>query len=53
MFQDFQLEKRLDNQLIEQCSGILDGTQAHADIKMKITNEDRAFTSTLSYRIAM
>lgn len=51
--QDFQLEKRLDNQLIEQCSGILDGTQAHADIKMKITNEDRAFTSTLSYRIAM
>ncbi|XP_026328988.1 glutamate synthase [NADH], amyloplastic isoform X2 [Hyposmocoma kahamanoa] len=51
--QDFQLEKRLDNQLIEQCAGILDGTQKHIDIKMKITNEDRAFTSTLSYHVAM
>ncbi|KAI5644015.1 glutamine amidotransferases class-II domain-containing protein [Phthorimaea operculella] len=51
--QDFQLEKRLDNQLIEQCAGILNGTQKHVDIAMKITNEDRAFTSTLSYEIAM
>ncbi|CAH2075571.1 unnamed protein product, partial [Iphiclides podalirius] len=51
--QDFQLEKRLDNQLIEQCAGILNGTQKHIDVKMKITNEDRAFTSTLSYHIAM
>ncbi|XP_047527357.1 glutamate synthase [NADH], amyloplastic [Vanessa atalanta] len=51
--QDFQLEKRLDNQIIQQCSGILDGTQQKIDIAMKITNEDRAFTSTLSYHIAM
>ncbi|KAH9630612.1 hypothetical protein HF086_007036 [Spodoptera exigua] len=51
--QDFQLEKRLDNQLIEQCSSLLDGTADHVDISMKITNEDRAFTSTLSYHIAM
>ncbi|XP_048484949.1 glutamate synthase [NADH], amyloplastic isoform X2 [Plutella xylostella] len=51
--QDFQIEKRLDNQLIEQCSGILDGTQKHVDINMRICNEDRAFTSTLSYHIAM
>ncbi|XP_063821102.1 uncharacterized protein LOC135071248 [Ostrinia nubilalis] len=51
--QDFQLEKRLDNQLIEQCAGILDGSQKHVDITMRITNEDRAFTSTLSYHIAM
>ncbi|XP_075970926.1 uncharacterized protein LOC142973196 [Anticarsia gemmatalis] len=51
--QDFQLEKRLDNQLIEQCSGIIDGSQKHVDISMRITNEDRAFTSTLSYHIAM
>ncbi|CAH2107002.1 unnamed protein product [Euphydryas editha] len=51
--QDFQLEKRLDNQVIQQCSGILDGTEKHIDINMKITNEDRAFTSTLSYHIAM
>ncbi|XP_068630791.1 uncharacterized protein [Battus philenor] len=51
--QDFQLEKRLDNQLIEQCAGILDGSLQHVDVAMKITNEDRAFTSTLSYHIAM
>ncbi|CAG9560728.1 unnamed protein product [Danaus chrysippus] len=51
--QDFQLEKRLDNQLIQQCAGVLDGTQRHAHIQMNITNEDRAFTSTLSYHIAM
>lgn len=51
-WQDFQLEKRLDNQVIQQCSGILDGTQKHIDINMKITNEDRAFASTLSYHIA-
>ncbi|XP_052750454.1 uncharacterized protein LOC113511910 [Galleria mellonella] len=51
--QDFQLEKRLDNQLIEQCSSILDGTQKEVDISMRITNEDRAFTTTLSYHIAM
>ncbi|CAH0729004.1 unnamed protein product, partial [Brenthis ino] len=51
--QDFQLEKRLDNALIQQCSGILDGSQQCIDINMKITNEDRAFTSTLSYHIAM
>ncbi|KAM3961638.1 glutamate synthase [Aphomia sociella] len=51
--QDFQLEKRLDNQLIEQCSGILEGTQKELDISMRITNEDRAFTTTLSYHIAM
>nr|XP_034824932.1 glutamate synthase [NADH], amyloplastic isoform X1 [Maniola hyperantus] len=51
--QDFQLEKRLDNQLIQQCNGILEGADKHIDITMKITNEDRAFTSTLSYHIAM
>ncbi|KAL4710424.1 hypothetical protein ACJJTC_008826, partial [Scirpophaga incertulas] len=51
--QDFQLEKRLDNQLIEQFAGILSGKEKHASVSMKITNEDRAFTSTLSYHIAM
>ncbi|PZC79711.1 hypothetical protein B5X24_HaOG216019 [Helicoverpa armigera] len=51
--QDFQLEKRLDNQLISQCSALWDGSAQHVDINMRITNEDRAFTSTLSYHIAM
>ncbi|RVE47232.1 hypothetical protein evm_008100 [Chilo suppressalis] len=51
--QDFQLEKRLDNQLIELFAGVISGTQQHAETTMHITNEDRAFTSTLSYHIAM
>jgi glutamate synthase (NADPH/NADH) len=50
--QDFQLENRLDNLLIEKSKGILDGTEKSVDIEMKITNECRAFTSTLSYHIS-
>jgi glutamate synthase (NADH) len=43
----------LDNQVIEQCAGVLAGTSTHAAINMRITNEDRAFSSTLSYHIAL
>lgn len=50
--QDFQLEQRLDNQLIDQAKPVIDGTQKSVDINMKITNECRAFASTLSYHIA-
>ncbi|VVC88539.1 unnamed protein product [Leptidea sinapis] len=51
--QDFQLEKRLDNQLIEQCRGVIEGGDSSVQVNMKITNEDRAFASTLSYHIAL
>lgn len=51
--QDFQLEQRLDNQLIDFSQGVIDGTQKIANIEMKITNECRAFASTLSYHISM
>nr|CAD7576097.1 unnamed protein product [Timema californicum] len=50
---DFQLEKRLDNQIIEAASSVLTGETTRIDLSMKINNEDRAFCSTLSYHIAM
>ncbi|RZC34842.1 glutamate synthase 1 [NADH], chloroplastic [Asbolus verrucosus] len=50
--QDFQLENRLDNQLIDMAKGVLEGAEKSVDIEMKITNECRAFTSTLSYHIS-
>ncbi|KAJ8958827.1 hypothetical protein NQ318_019589 [Aromia moschata] len=50
--QDFQLDQRLDNILIEKAKPVIDGTQKTVDIEMKICNEDRAFTCTLSYHIS-
>jgi hypothetical protein len=51
--QDFQLEKRLDNELIEAAAPVLQGVKSRVNIDMKISNEDRAFASTLSYHISM
>ncbi|XP_044726506.1 glutamate synthase [NADH], amyloplastic isoform X2 [Chrysoperla carnea] len=51
--QDFQLEKRLDCKLIELAEPVLKGEQKVIDINMVINNETRAFTSTLSYNIAL
>ncbi|KAK0097828.1 hypothetical protein PV326_013412 [Microctonus aethiopoides] len=50
--QDFQLENRPDNELIEQAKLILEGQQNRVNIKMTINNETRAFGSTLSYFIS-
>uniref|UniRef100_A0A6P7GF34 glutamate synthase (NADH) n=1 Tax=Diabrotica virgifera virgifera TaxID=50390 RepID=A0A6P7GF34_DIAVI len=50
--QDFQLEHRLDNELIAKAKPIIDGTHKRVDIEMKIHNEARAFGSTLSYHIS-
>lgn len=50
--QDFQLENRADNSLIARCLGVINGTENHVDIESKIHNEERAYTSTLSYTIA-
>ncbi|KAG8338596.1 hypothetical protein J6590_000268 [Homalodisca vitripennis] len=49
---DFQLEKRLDNKLIELAQPVVDGKQPNININMEINNECRAFASTLSYHIA-
>ncbi|XP_057669845.1 uncharacterized protein LOC130902058 [Diorhabda carinulata] len=50
--QDFQLEQRPDNELIEKSQPVIDGAQKSIDIEMKINNEERAFGSTLSYHIS-
>lgn len=50
--QDFQLENRLDNKLIELSKPLLEGKQNAVAIEMSITNECRAFASTLSYEIS-
>ena len=50
--QDFVLENRADNVLIANCLGVINGTQQTAKIVSTINNEERAYTSTLSYTIA-
>lgn len=50
--QDFQLEKRSDNELIAKIQSIFNGTEDNVTLKMRIHNEERAFGSTLSYHIA-
>lgn len=51
--QDFQLEKRPDNEVIAKAQGVIDGTEKSVTINMKIVNEQRTFASTLSYHIAL
>lgn len=50
--QDFALETRADNVLIAKSLGVINGTEKHVDIVSIINNEERAYTSTLSYTIA-
>lgn len=52
MKQDFQLENRLDNRVIELAMGVLKGKQNRVDIELNINNECRAFAATLSYHIS-
>ena len=39
--QDFQLETRLDNLLIEKSMGVIDGKEQHVTIDLDINNECR------------
>lgn len=50
--QDFGLENRADNVLIAKSLGVISGSEQHVDIVSVINNEERAYTSTLSYTIA-
>ncbi|XP_055688026.1 uncharacterized protein LOC129792715 [Lutzomyia longipalpis] len=50
--QNFELEKRADNVLIEKCAAVIEGRQKSIVLDMEIHNEERAFASTLSYVIA-
>lgn len=55
MKQDYELENRLDNELISKAANVLNGQLTKGEpliIEMRITNKDRAFASTLSYYIA-
>jgi glutamate synthase (NADPH/NADH) len=51
--QDFELEERLDNELIEKCRDVIDGKMSKINLDMNIRNEDRTVGATLSYHIAM
>ncbi|XP_026675773.1 glutamate synthase 1 [NADH], chloroplastic [Diaphorina citri] len=51
--QDHQLEKRLDNTLIQECEPVLSGKVPRIDLEYTINNECRAFTATLSYHISI
>ena len=51
--QDFELEKRLDQQLIELSQAVLEGRSKQVDIEMKIQNEQRTFGASLSNKISL
>ena len=51
--QDFELEKRHDNIVIEKAREVLDGTASSVDIEMEITNYQRTFGATLSNKISL
>lgn len=50
--QDFQLENRMENIVVEKAQGIINGTEKSLELEMTINSEERAFGSTLSYYIA-
>lgn len=53
ILQNFELDKKLDQQLISLAQEVLDGKKDSITINMKISNTDRAFGSTLSYFISL
>jgi glutamate synthase (NADH) len=51
--QKFDLEKRLDQKVIELATDVLEGKSDSIAIELKITNDDRAFGATLSNKISL
>lgn len=51
--QTFDLEKRLDMDIIQKAREVIDGKQEKICIEMNITNADRAFGATLSNKITL
>lgn len=49
---DFELDKHLDQVLLEKSSGVIDGSEQSVDITMDIHNECRTVGAILSYHIA-
>lgn len=50
--QNFELDKRSDNDLLTKSQPVLEGVEEAVTIVSAIKNEERAFASTLSYHIA-
>lgn len=51
--QDFGLETHMDQQILKEAESVLNGNSDNVTINTTIHNEVRAFTSTLSYHIAL
>ena len=51
--QKFDLEKRLDEKVIELAKDVIEGKAEKINIELDITNEDRTFGSTVSNRISL
>jgi glutamate synthase (NADPH/NADH) len=51
--QDFQLEKRMDYQILKNAKAVIDGTAEKVELELDISNEDRSFGATLSYYISL
>ena len=51
--QDFELEKRLDKELIERSMEVIEGKASCVNIDMKIRNEQRTFGATLSNKVSL
>ncbi len=51
--QVFDIEKRLDQKVIELAKDVLEGKQEKVNMEFKITNEDRTFGATLSNQISL
>lgn len=51
--QNFELEKRLDNQILELARPVLEGKEKSIRLEYKIDNSMRCFGATLSYHISM
>lgn len=50
--QNFRLEARMENEVIEACRGVIDGTVDVVNLEYTIANNERTFGATLSYHIA-
>ena len=51
--QDFELEKRLDQELIQKSLDVIEGREKSVDIEMVIKNEQRTFGATLSNKVSL
>ena len=51
--QDFELDKRMDMALMEQCHQVIEAGQGTIEVELDITNDQRTFGATLSNKISL